>query len=279
MTDPLSVSAGIIAILGMTDMVVQYGLDFARATKEIQELKEKFEALGSVLRRLMERCENAEKSDPDEPSPWLRGLWEVRGRRFDKNGVWVFEYRGVVAQLKQAIEEAVAGLNPSREWKKVEAYQRAIWHYKKDTFTEILTTVSTCFATVNTILALKNDETLSETLNLVKENNEYSISKLASIDDRMSAIEVNQRREEERGRKEAEQIERLEIADWLSPLSFIAKQDELWTNCFKEVGEWLWQDESFHAWTEGRPWYLQCVGAPGVGKTVLSSILTHHLPS
>jgi ankyrin repeat protein len=279
MTDPLSISVGIIAILDITNRAIKYGLDFAGAPKEIQELKEKFESLESVLRRLMERCDNAQKSDPDKTSPWLRGLWEVRGGRFDKNGVWVFVYKGIVAELKQAIEDAVAKLNPSREWKKAEAYQRARWHYKKDTFTEILTTVSSCFAAINTILALKNDETLSETLSLVKENNEYSISKLESIYDRMSTIELNQRREEERVRKEAEQIERLGIADWLSPLSFIAKQDELWTNCFQEVGEWLWKDESFHAWTEGRPWILQCVGAPGVGKTVLSSILTHHLPS
>lgn len=177
----------------------------------------------------------------------LRGLWEVRGGRFDKDGVWVFEYKGIVAELKQAIEDAVAKLNPSREWKRVEAYQRARWTYKKDTFTEISTTVLSCFAAINTILALKNDETLSETLGLVKENNEYSISKLASIDDRLSTIELNQRREEEKVRKEAEQLERLEIADWLSPLSFIAKQDELWTNCFKEVGQWLWKDKSFHA--------------------------------
>lgn len=265
--------------LDITDRVIKYGLDFAGALKEIQELKQRFESLASVLRRLMERCENAQKSDPDETSSWLRGLWEIRGGRFDKDGVWVFEYKGIVAELKQAIEDAVAKLNPSREWKKAEAYQRARWSYKKDTFTEITTTVSSCFAAINTILALQNDETLSETLGLVKENNEYSISKLASIDDRLSTIELNQRREEEKVRKEAEQLERLEIADWLSSLSFIAKQDELWTNCFKEVGQWLWKDESFHAWTEGRPWILQCVGAPGVGKTVLSSILTHHLPS
>jgi len=279
MTDPFSISVGIITILDITQRVIKYGLDFAGAIKEIQELKEKFESLDSVLRRLMERCENAEKSHPNGTSPWLRGLWEVRSARFDKNGVWVYEYKGIVAQLKQAIEEAAASLNPSREWKKPEAYQRARWHYKKDTFKEVLTTLSTCFETINTILALKNDETLSETLNLVKENNEYSMVKLASIDNRMSAIEVNQNLEEERRRREAEQIEREEIADWLSPLSFIAKQDELWTNCFKEVGEWLWQDECFHAWTEGRPWILQCVGAPGVGKTVLSSMITHHLPS
>lgn len=87
MTDPFSISVGILAILDITERVLKYAFDAAGAIKEIQELKEKFESLESVLRRLMERCENAKKSDPDEPSPWLRGLWEVRGGRFDKDGV------------------------------------------------------------------------------------------------------------------------------------------------------------------------------------------------
>ena len=74
MTDPFSISVGIITILDITQRVIKYGLDFAGAIKEIQELKEKFESLDSVLRRLMERCENAEKSHPNGTSPWLRGL-------------------------------------------------------------------------------------------------------------------------------------------------------------------------------------------------------------
>ena len=278
MTDPLSITAGVLAILQITEKVVKYGFEFAGAIKETRELKEEFEALHSVLERLLVRCENAQKSNPDESPPWLRGLWEVRGGRFDKNGVWVFEYRGMIAQLKQAIEEAAAKLNPSREWKKTEAYQRATWHYRKDAFSEIRTTVSRCFDAINTILALNNDETLNETLELMKENSQYTKDKLTDIGDRLSMFELKQRKEEERRMRDEEETEREEIVEWLSPLSFIAKQDELWTNSFKDVGEWLWQDERFRAWTDGHSWHLHCVGALGVGKTVLSSILTHRLP-
>ena len=283
--DPLSITAGIIAILDTTEKVIKYGLDFAGAIKEIQVLKEEFESLHSVLVRLLERCENAQRTNPDETPPWLRGLWEVRSGRPDKSGVPVPEYKGMIAQLKEAIEEAAAKLNPSRQWKKTEAYQRVTWHHKKESFTEIRNTVSRCFNAINTILALNNDETLGETLDLmrenrdlVKENSEYTKTQFDNLGNRMTIFEQNQKREEERRLRVELQIEREEIADWLSPLSFIAKQDELWTNCYQEVGGWLWQDERFNAWTEGRPWFLQCVGEPGVGKTVLSSILAHHLP-
>ena len=277
--DPLSITAGILAILDTTEKVIKYGLDFAGAPKETRVLKENLETLQSLLKRLLVRCEKARGSHSDEEPPWLRGLWEARPGRFNRDGVWVIEYTGVVAQLQQVIEEMAVKLNPSRAWKRTEAYQRATWHYRKDAFTEMQKTVTECCVRINTILALNNDETLNETLVVVKENNESTKIQLANIDNRIASFEETQKREEETRKRRSEEKEREEIADWLAPLSFIAKRDELWANCFKETGEWLWGDRRFQAWAEGRPWVLQCVGELGVGKTVLSSILTHHLPS
>ena len=277
--DALSVTSGILTVLDTTEKVIKYALDFAGAPREIRALKEHFETLQSLLKRLLVRCEKARDSHPDEEPPWLRGLWEVRGRRFTRDGVWVFEYKGIVAELQQVIEEMAVKLNPSRAWQRAEAYQRATWHHRKDAFTEMQTTITRCCTAINTILALNNDETLNETLNVMKENSELTRIQLANMDNRLSSFEVSQRREEERRRRRSEAKEREEIADWLAPLSFIAKRDELWANCFKETGEWLWRDQRFQAWAEGRPWFLWCVGELGVGKTVLSSILTHHLPT
>ena len=276
--DPLSITAGILAILDTTEKVIKYGLDFTGAPREIRALKENLETLESLLTRLVARCETTQKQAPDEDPLWLRGLWEVRNGRFDKNGVWVFEYKGMVAQLKYVIEEMATKLNPTREWKRSEAYQRSTWHYRKDSFTQMHATVTRCCVAINTILALNNDETLTETLDLMKESTEYTKVQLAQIDSRMSVFEANQRDQEERRIREEEEREREDVAAWLSPLSFIAKQDELWTNCFRNTGDWLWHDQRFQVWAEGTPWFLRCVGAPGVGKTVLSSILAHHLP-
>ena len=97
---------------------------------------------------------------------------------------------------------------------------------------------------------------------------------------RLSNIELAQKVENERRKRERDEIERAEIIAWLFPLSFLAKQEKLFAECFKETGDWLMQHQSFQFWAEqGHQWYLQCVGEPMVGKTVLSSILTHHLRS
>lgn len=125
------------------------------------------------------------------------------------------------------------------------------------------------FNAINTTFALKDDDTLEEVKDLVKEGN----AQLTQLNDRMAAIE----KQEEKRRKEAEEAEREEITNWLSPFSFIAKQDEHLTRSFTQVGEFLWSNQCFQAWAEGRPWFLWCIGDLGVGKTVLSSILAHRL--
>ena len=75
------------------------------------------------------------------------------------------------------------------------------------------------------------------------------------------------------------EIEKKTMMDWLSPLSFIAKQEQLYGDCLKKTGDWLWQDPRFQAWIQGRRWFLYCIGDLGAGKTVLSSILAHRLPA
>lgn len=134
-----------------------------------------------------------------------------------------------------------------------------------------------CCVVINTLLALKNDETLNEALDLTKESSQYAKLQFTNLGNRFSMFEENQRTEQEKKERKEADIERKEIVAWLSPLSFIAKQEELFTECFKETSDWLWQDQRFRTWPRGRPWSLKCCGKPGVGKTVLSSPFTYHL--
>ena len=110
MTDPLSVTASIIAVLQLTSVVVEYGLDFADAPESISKVKEEVQSLQLLLKQLKDRCENAQRQKT--PPPWLQGLWEIRIARFGKEK---YEYKGYVWQLTQNIEEAMAKLNPTKE--------------------------------------------------------------------------------------------------------------------------------------------------------------------
>lgn len=126
-------------------------------------------------------------------------------------------------------------------------------------------------------------ETLNGHLVSFQKSHDAGLSNLQDIN-KKTQIQLHEMYEERRKRDcEAEdeklQIEKSHIMTWLSPLSFIAKKEELYAECYQTAGTWLWRDPRFQAWTRGSPWFLECCGALGVGKTVLSSILSHRLPA
>ncbi|KAL8672148.1 MAG: hypothetical protein Q9168_003371 [Polycauliona sp. 1 TL-2023] len=67
----------------------------------------------------------------------------------------------------------------------------------------------------------------------------------------------------------------------LSKLDFGDRQNKIYSSCYKDdvapPGQWFLTSQEFLSWREGRPWPLYCIGQPGAGKTVLSSIVIRHL--
>ena len=256
--DPLSISVAIIAILETTGKVIHVGLDFMEAMEERRVLREDLETFSSLLKRLAAWCDDALRShpDPDTPPPWLQGLWEVQPDSGHwENGRWVHRYKGSVAQFKHIIDEMSTSLSN----KKPETWQKLTWHWKKEAFTKWHTDIAHCCTVMNTFFLLKSDETQKKVLDSVEGYGEYNKSQLSNIYSRLSESEMNQRREAEKRRLEEANKEREEITNWLSPLNFRGKQEELWSTCLQETGAWLWQDHRFKAWAEGSPvpWYLK----------------------
>ena len=95
---------------------------------------------------------------------------------------------------------------------------------------------------------------------------------------RKEVVEERQRVARER-EKETKEQRRAAIIDWLSPLSFQARQSELYNQCIQQNVSTpsLLASPEFDAWTFGPPWMLQCVGEPGAGKTLLCALVVEHL--
>lgn len=288
MVDPLTAvgaAASIIQLIQASQEILKYGSEFAEAPSNIRNLQTSLENLESLLKRLQDRCEDA----PID-APWLQGLWQVK--EVENGGNVPVEHKGVLAELWQTIDRLSRKLNPSKNWKKTEVWQRSTYYFKKDLITEIQSDVTRYLGEINIALALKNDETSSEILNSIKadrdankvlalkydktsseilnflkadrdankvlalKNNETSSEILDFIKadrdatnaqwtimtDRSLSLELTQRKDNVRRLREQDEIERAEIIAWLSPFSFLAKQEELWAECFKETGGWLLQD-------------------------------------
>ena len=261
--------ASAIAIIDETKKIIRWAVDYWNAPEEHRTVKNELENLDIILQRLQEMCEEAEPG-----APWLRSLWRECGEK------------GALAELRLILGELANSMHPTNKIKKSQFVQRSIWHWKKEKIADLQNKINKTLQFVLVELGLKHDATLTKVVGAVGKARQAIENGLGGIDERLSRIELDLTEEHERRRREEEEkarekadLERQEIVTWLSPLSFIAKREQLFNECFKETGDWLWEDQRFKCWREGRHWHLYCIGAMGVGKTVLSSILTHRLPA
>ncbi|KAF8883103.1 hypothetical protein BD779DRAFT_1626420 [Infundibulicybe gibba] len=70
-----------------------------------------------------------------------------------------------------------------------------------------------------------------------------------------------------------------ELVKWLSPLDFGEKHNMLFEKRARDTGEWFLKDSKFLAWRRGDTGYktLWCPGNPGVGKSVMISLVINEL--
>ncbi|KAJ7695238.1 hypothetical protein B0H14DRAFT_2485904 [Mycena olivaceomarginata] len=85
------------------------------------------------------------------------------------------------------------------------------------------------------------------------------------------------------GQKEAdiwdqmEDTKRRTIIEWLSPLNFFLRQQDISKTRQQGTGEWLLDDPKFKGWKSNPGQVLWCPGIPGAGKSVLASLVVEHL--
>ncbi|KAJ7795316.1 ankyrin repeat domain-containing protein [Mycena olivaceomarginata] len=85
------------------------------------------------------------------------------------------------------------------------------------------------------------------------------------------------------GQKEAEIWDQMEdtkrrtIIEWLSPLNFFLRQQDISKTRQQGTGEWLLDDPKFKGWKSNPGQVLWCSGIPGAGKSVLASLVVEHL--
>ncbi|KAJ7271001.1 ankyrin repeat-containing domain protein [Mycena rebaudengoi] len=71
--------------------------------------------------------------------------------------------------------------------------------------------------------------------------------------------------------------ERDKIIEWLSPLNFFARHDDIFRTRQEGTGRWFLEDSRFKNWLLSTGESIWCLGIPGAGKTVLTSIVVDYL--
>ncbi|KAJ6526342.1 hypothetical protein B0H19DRAFT_863855, partial [Mycena capillaripes] len=71
--------------------------------------------------------------------------------------------------------------------------------------------------------------------------------------------------------------EKKQIMDWITSLNFFQRQADIFGLWQPGTGQWLLSDPKFYTWESVPGQILWCRGIPGAGKTILSSLVIHHL--
>ncbi|KAJ7695371.1 ankyrin repeat-containing domain protein [Mycena rosella] len=71
--------------------------------------------------------------------------------------------------------------------------------------------------------------------------------------------------------------EREKLIEWFSPLNPFPRQAEIFDSRQPGTGEWFLEYHHFKAWMSSLGGIMWCHGIPGAGKTVLASLVVHHL--
>jgi NACHT domain len=249
MTDPLSISAGIIAILKLTGTVVQYLNDVARASEERRRILDEITTISGILTLLKDLAERPQWGDS----------WSTTMNSLNVPN-------GPLEQFRSALERLASKLDPVRGLKRSLA-----WPFQKGEVNDILRAMERQKTLFN--LALQNDHTrLSQAIRL---DIEGLNDRVGEVSQKIAQVQIGQTNQERRHQDEETQ----KVLSWLSPLNFFAQQSDIIERRQDGTGLWLLESEEFKKWFYGTRQTLFCPGIPGAGKTVLASIVIQQLSS
>ncbi|KAE8422520.1 hypothetical protein BDV36DRAFT_310885 [Aspergillus pseudocaelatus] len=70
---------------------------------------------------------------------------------------------------------------------------------------------------------------------------------------------------------------RQKVLEWLSPFDYENRQGDAFSQRQKGTGTWFIESEPFQKWVQDPKQTLLCQGIPRAGKTIMASIVVHHL--
>ena len=295
--DVISAASSVVQLLDSAVKLAHFLYDTYQSSKQQEELRKKLETLSDLLKILEDRRKDA-LADPSRD--WYRGLFAV------------IRHDGLLSRIKRTLDNIKVELAYKDGWRKVQS--KLTWHWKKGSFEDAVNDIDFYAAQIGLLLnqdsfdlskgikgvaddinrrahnISKNTAQLTKLVEVLQNDSQevkaQGVRTEGKVDglmidsqdmlNRMRRMELAQ--EQERMEAERQKLiqQRLDIAQWLSPLKSIARQEEIFGHAFP-VGSWLIDSHVFKYWTKGQPWQLRYHGDPGSGKTVLASIIINQL--
>jgi Cdc6-like AAA superfamily ATPase len=250
MADPFSIGAGIVGVIGLaiqiTQVVVQFGLDWKDAPHDVKSFLVELQTLNTVLSvtntNIILNPDFAEAFQ-NRPSILLSQLGPNAPSTTDTK------------LMLQICEKELKDL--LKELEKRAKGHRVGWERLKG-----------AFLAKNTRESVENFHRQCQALN-----------NMVSIDAAVLGVtaykEVKETRKEQQKWHQAETDK--DLLSWLTPIDYGAQQSDFLSRRQEGTGQWLLDSQEFQDWRDGDGKALFCPGIPGAGKTILTSIVVEHL--
>ena len=245
----IGAGASVLQLIGVAGKTIQYLNDIKNAPRERFRLTQELNSLYGILIELESRVDEAKASGDDQ---WLRGLQSLTVKF------------GPIEQLGTALTLVVDKVKPAQKIKKVG--KTLIWPFTKKEVEEILKQVERQKSTIN--FALQGDQ--FNLAKAIKADTMHIPALITGVQDMQIGVTSLQ------GRHEAEAVQK--IVDWISPVSFGDRHNDVLSRRCEGTGRWLFETAEATAWlsSTGKA-SLWCSGIPGAGKTTIAAIMTEHI--
>jgi hypothetical protein len=268
MADPFGTGAGIVGVISLaiqiTQVVVQFGIDWKDAPENVKTFMAELGTLKTVLSETNTNIilnPDFTAAFQNRPSLLLSQLGPEAPLTTDTNLMLEICRRELDSMLKELKKR---GQGHRLGWERLKGAFLA-----KDARDSVESLCRQC-QTMNNMLsvdaAVLGATTYKEVREARKEQQEISLEIRGGVD------ESKWRQE-----NQEQQYERQTILQWLTQLDFVSEQHDFITRRQEGTGQWLLDSAEFKAWAETDKQTLFCPGIPGVGKTILTSIIVEHL--
>ncbi|KFY22155.1 hypothetical protein V493_06811 [Pseudogymnoascus sp. VKM F-4281 (FW-2241)] len=260
MAEGLALTASIVAILQLSGAVVNVLATAYAGTEDRNEIMAELSSITGVLFHLKDLVERSQSD----------GSWPVRM-------VSLASLPSQIAYFQSVLDGLYLKVKPVAGLRAIDKFLR--WPFQKKQSQDILAALGRQKS--DFLLCLGMDH-----LNLSKKIGDSIITMKSEIEDMSAAIgKVQSSVKEEMSlisgtiskvydgqQRITTEKEFLKVLDWLSPLTFEAKQDDIFERRQAGTGEWFLQSNEFQNWLLGSLNCLWCTASPGAGKTIMASI-------
>lgn len=292
--DPLSITAGAIAIIQLCAQVVEFISAAAGATDARKRLGDEVRSCEFILQQLKD-----EVSDSNNAESWAETLRALDAQDGPLGRLWAaLSALKVCLEPKKGFQKALQAIKWPFDEKEVARIISAMEREKLTLeialtnncrYAPLLTPENSIMPVLNSGRKLnvqmkktlsENSSQLGELLQSLEKSTDQNLRHLTRFEDTLasiqaSSVEISQG--VDRLTQSQDQQQRMAILNWLTPIDYAPQHTDYINRRQAGTGQWLLVSAEFLDWVEAEKRTLFCPGIPGTGKTIQTAIVIDHL--